>query len=385
MSESPSQYTKANPFLAKITERYSLCKPGSLKSTYHVVLDLRGSGITYQVGDSIAVQACNDPSVVDRTLQALHATGEETIADRHTQEPIGLRDYLSKKANLSEVPRKLIALMAQRQTNASKKERLEFLFNEGQKELLKEYQEAHEVWDALAENEEAQISPQELCNILQPLLPRFYSIASSMAEVGEEVHLTVAELKYETNGYQRMGVCTHYLCNLAPMHASTIPVYLQPSHGFTVPQASEAALIMVGPGTGVAPYRGFMQERLVRGSSGAHWLFFGECHRASEFYYEEYWQELVESGALRLDTAFSRDQEHKIYVQHQMLEQGREIFEWLEKGAYFYVCGDAKRMAKDVDAALHLIIQNYCGGDEQAAKDYMKRLKSEKRYLRDVY
>lgn len=375
-------YNKANPYLASITERYSLCKAGSPKNTAHVVLDLKGSGITYNVGDSIAVQAVNDPDVVEKTLNALQATGDEIIAEKHSGLPTPLREYLAKKCNLAEVPRKLILELAQRQTNSSKKERLEHVLAEGQKEALKEFQAAHEVWDALQENGEAVFSPQEFSHLLMPLLPRFYSIASSMASVGEEVHLTVAELIYETNGHVRRGVCTHYLCQLAPLHERIVPIYVQPSHGFTLPEDRSAPVVMIGPGTGVAPFRAFMQERQAQGAEGSNWLFFGEWHKEQQFLYEEYWQELASAGKLRLDTAFSRDQEHKIYVQHRMLEHGAELFSLLEGGAYVYVCGDAHRMAKDVDAALHHLIELHGGVD---AKEYIKKLKAAKRYLRDVY
>lgn len=378
-------YNKANPFLATITDRYSLCKPDSTKNTAHVVLSLHGSGITYQVGDSIAVQAVNDPQVVNRTLAALNASGNEIISEKHTGASVALRDYLTKKCNLAEVSRKFILELSQRQTHSEKKSRFEFMLSDGQKEALKEYQAAHEVWDALEENSEVQFTPQEFAHLLMPLLPRFYSIASSMASVGQEVHLTVAELVYETNGYIRRGVCTHYLCQLAPMQQKVIPIYIQPSNGFTLPEDGSVPIIMIGPGTGVAPFRAFMQQRQAQGAKGSNWLFFGEWHRDQQFLYEDYWKRLVEEGALRLDTAFSRDQEHKIYVQHRMMEQGKEFFDWLERGAYVYVCGDAHRMAKDVDAALHHIMHLHGRYDEIGAKEYVKRLKSEKRYLRDVY
>ena len=199
-------HSKANPFLARITQRYNLCKAGSRKSTFHIVLSLEGSGITYRVGDSIAVQPVNDPEVVVKILELLEATGEEIIADKHTKEPIALKNHLEFKADLATVPRKLISELALRQTNTQKKERLEFLGSEG--ERLKEYRETHEVWDALAENQEVRFDPEEFCRMLQPLLPRFYSISSSMNKVGNEVHLLVGVLDYETNGHQRTGVCT---------------------------------------------------------------------------------------------------------------------------------------------------------------------------------
>lgn len=378
-------YNKENPFLASITDRYPLSKPGSEKNTFHIVLNLKGSGFTYKVGDSIAVLPTNHPELVENTLAAMNAKGTETVIGKHSQQSFSLKEYLLKKANLNEVSRKFISEMAQRQTDPEKKQRLDSLLIEGQREKLKEYQASHEIWDALLENSEASFTPQELCQLMLPLLPRFYSIASSMQAVGEEVHLTVAELQYETNGHRRYGVCTFYLSCLTPLNEASIPIYMHPSNGFTVPENNDAPMIMVGPGTGVAPFRGFMQERIAKNAKGLSWLFFGERHRELNFFYEDYWQHLVKENKLRLDTAFSRDQEHKIYVQHRLLEHGKEVFALLEKGAYFYVCGDAHRMAKDVDSALHQIIQIHGRYQESDVKDYVKRLKAEKRYLRDVY
>lgn len=385
MTETILPYNKSNPFLARIKERYNLCKEGSQKSTFHVVLDLEGSGITYEVGDSIAVLPDNDPDIVQKIITLLHAEGNEIITDKRTQALISLKEFLLLKANLAEVPKKLIVESVSRQTDKQKKEHLEFLLGEGQKEALKEYQAAHEAWDFLAENEETHFTPEEFCHLLQPMLPRFYSIASSMSKVGNEVHLLIAELNYVTNGYPRVGICTHYLCRRAPFDSSVIPVYIQPGNGFTIPPDNDAPMIMIGPGTGVAPYLAFMYEREARKATGRHWLFFGEWHRATEFFYEKDWEAFVAAGKLRLDTAFSRDQEHKIYVQHKMMEHGKEFFQWLEEGAYVYVCGDAHRMAKDVDAMLHAIIKEHGKMDDAQVKDYMKNLRSQKRYLRDVY
>ena len=221
--------------------------------------------------------------------------------------------------------------------------------------------------------------------MLMPLLPRFYSIASSMKEVSNEVHLTVADLKYISNQHVRRGVCTYYLCELAPMHQEIIPIFVQPHHGFTVPENRDADLIMIGPGTGIAPYRAFMQERMALNATGKNWLFFGECYRAYNYFYEDYWNSLAAQEKLEIDLAFSRDQEHKIYVWHRMLEKAPEIFNWLQNGAYLFVCGDAHRMAKDVDATIHKIVREQGGMDEHAAKNYIKQLKAENRYLRDVY
>jgi sulfite reductase (NADPH) flavoprotein alpha-component len=380
-----SLYNKAHPFIASVKERYSLSKPGSDKSTVHVVLDLKGSDLTYTVGDSVAVQPKNDMEIVEKTLKSINATGDEMVSDKHNENIYPFREFLELKVDLSDVSKKMITVVAAAQTNASKKEALDILLAEGNREKLKEFQSSREVWDFLEENREVALTPQELVQVLQPQLPRFYSIASSQAVVGDEVHLTVAELVYETNGYTRRGICTHYLCKLAPLDEAEVPVYIQPSNGFTLPEDLSANLIMVGPGTGVAPFRAFMQERFARDDTGKNWLFFGERYRDRTFFYEEEWEGWQRSGLFRIDTAFSRDQEHKVYVQHLLLENGKEVYEWIKNGAYFYVCGDAKEMAKDVDAALHKIVETYAPCTEIEAKEYVKAMRKSGKYLRDVY
>jgi sulfite reductase (NADPH) flavoprotein alpha-component len=376
-------FNKNTPYFASIKERYSLCLPGSLKSTQHIVINLLGSGLTYQVGDSLGIFPANSQHLVEKTISSLGGVGNEMLVDRegclHS-----LKDFLTHKANISDISRKLLLYISQKQQCAKKRSFLENLFLEENKLLFKDYLESRQLWEILEENKEVQIPVQELSTLLMPLLPRLYSISSSYQFVGEEVHLTVAYVKYESNGQQRHGVCTHYLCELAPLHHPVIPVYIQPHHGFTLPDP-DAPIIMVGPGTGVAPFRAFMQERLMQQASGKNWLFFGEWNQQGHFFYQAFWEELIQAGKLRLDVAFSRDQQHKIYVQHRMLEKGAEIFAWLEKGAYFYVCGDAKKMAKDVEAALLYIIQTHGKMTEEEAKRYLKKLRLDKRYLRDVY
>jgi sulfite reductase (NADPH) flavoprotein alpha-component len=378
-------YNKQNPFLATIIDRFPLSKCGSKKYTHHIALDISHSGITYEVGDSIAVFATHDPELVQRTLQAMRATGEESIVDKHSGQTLPLKEFLSTKANISELSRKLISELAIRQIDPKKRERLQFLLEEGNKDALKEYQAGHELWDALAENEEVTFALQELCDFLMPLLPRFYSIASSMVAVGDRIDLTVAHFQYLSNGFIRHGVCTHYLCHIAPQGVPAVPIYLHPHRGFTLPEDLHANLIMIGPGTGIAPFRGFMQERMAKKAPGKNWLFFGEWTKAYDYFYEDYWVSLQRESKLQLDLAFSRDQEHKIYVQHRMLEHAEELFRWIEEGAFIFVCGDAHRMAKDVDATLHRIIQEQGKMDEHGTKEYVKRLRNEKRYLRDVY
>lgn len=375
-------FNRQNPFYAQVIERYALTKPGSRKRTEHIVLDLSGSGLSYEVGDSIAILPLNDSGLVDKTLKAMRASGLEKVTDKRSGETYVLNDFLTNKANISSVGKNLLKEVANRQENSEKKAKIATLLEDGNKEQLKAYLANRELWDFLEENQEVHFEPGELCQMLQPLLPRFYSIASSPSLVPHEVHLTVAYLEYVTNDQERKGICTHYLCENLPLFHQIVPVYIQPHKGFTLPEHPEAPIIMIGPGTGIAPFRAFMQERIARGSTGKNWLFFGEWNRAYDFFYEDYWCALQEEGILRLDVAFSRDQAHKVYVQHRMLENSAELFRWLQEGAYLYVCGNADRMAKDVEDALHAIVEKHGSTD---AKAYVKQLRHDKRYLRDVY
>lgn len=379
-------YHKQNPFLASIKARYALTKPGSQKNTQHLIIDLRGSGLSYEVGDSIGVYPRHDSDLVSKTLHALQATGLEIVQHKHTGELFPLIEFLTAKANITDISPKLFREVHARQPNLDKKHDLEEFSQEHNREAFKSYLEKHEVWDFLLAHAEVHFTPQEIADLLMPLLPRFYSIASSSKHVGEEVHLTVASLEYESNGHKRRGVCTHYLCELVELGNPVVPIFVQPSHSFRLPEDPHQAMIMIGPGTGIAPFRAFLQERLCHHQSkGKHWLFFGEWRREYDFFYEEDWEELGKLGHLRLELAFSRDQEHKVYVQHKMWEQGEELYHWLQEGAYLYVCGDAQRMAKDVEAMLFSIVQEFGQKESAAAREYIRQLRQQKRYLRDVY
>lgn len=375
-------FDKLNPYKASIKNRYHLSKPGSKRCTYHITLDLGSSGLKYCVGDSVGIFCKNSAEVVQLTIAAMKAKGDELVFGRNALSAMPLLDFLTMKANIGQVSRKLIQEIALKQTNLEKKGNLEKLLTDAHHDALKAYLEQRELWDLLNEHEEVTFSPQELCSLLMPLLPRLYSIASSQDVAGNEIDLTVSHLIYHTNGYERRGACTDYLCSSAPLNDPSIPIYIQPHHGFTLPEDASKPIIMVGPGTGVAPFRAFLQQRMYDNAEGQNWLFFGEWNRAYDFFYEEYWNELPN---LRVTTAFSRDQEHKIYVQHRLLENSQEVYNWLERGAYFYVCGDAQRMAKDVDAALLSIIQKERNCDIEVSKKMVKQLRNEKRYLRDIY
>jgi sulfite reductase (NADPH) flavoprotein alpha-component len=381
-----SSFNRQNPYLASIKDRYTLSKPGSKKRTQHLIIDLRDSGITYQAGDSIGIYPKHDLELVSKTLLALRANGNERILLKQAEESLSIAEFLTEKANITDISPKLFREITVRQPDAEKKHVLEELQREENRETLKAYLEKHEVWDFLIANEEVFFTPQELADLLMPLLPRFYSISSSQRYVGEEVHLTIASFEYESNGHKRRGVCTHYLCQLTELHVPNVPIFVQPSHGFHLPHDHQIPLVMIGPGTGVAPFRAFLQERLLHHHTKAkHWLFFGEWNRQYDFIYEEDWLEFSKWGHLHIDLAFSRDQEKKIYVQHKMWEKGEELYRWLEEGAYLYVCGDAQRMAKDVEAMLQAIVQEFGKKEPQEAKEYIKHLRQQKRYLRDVY
>jgi len=376
-------HSRQHPFIASVKERYSLSKLGSKKETVHVILDIEGSGLKYNVGDSLGVYPVNDAGLVERTLKALKASGDEIIEDRKG-ESYTFRDYLTSQANLKGITRKTVQKLI---THLSEEYRapLELLLEEGNKEALKEWMTSHELWDLIEHHPEVKFTPEEVVDLAMPLLPRFYSIASSQSIYPNEVHLTIAYLRYETRGISRVGVCTHYLCQLAELHHPVVPVYIHPSHDFKLTDDPDAPIIMIGPGTGVAPFRAFMQEREVRGDKGASWLFFGEWTSSHEYFYEDEWKRWEASGRLKIDTAFSRDQEHKVYVQHRLKERGAEIYQWLENKAVIYVCGDAHQMAKDVEKTLREIIEEHGKIDAPGSRDYIKRLRAEKRYLRDVY
>lgn len=378
-----NNYDRQHPYMASIKERYSLSKLGSKKETVHVVLDIEGSEISYKPGDSIGVYPLNDAGLVERTIKAIKATGDEIVHDKKGQQHT-LRSYLMAHANLKGITRKTVQKLISHLSEEIRAP-LELLLEDGNKEALKEWMGSHELWDLIEHHPEAHLTPEDLVEIAMPLLPRFYSIASSSSLYPNEIHLTIAYLRYETRGISRVGTCTHYLCHLADLHQSNVPIYIQPSHDFKLVSDPHTPIIMIGPGTGVAPFRSFMQEREARGDQGKSWLFFGEWTSTHEFFYEAEWKHWQDLGLLKMDTAFSRDQEHKVYVQHRLKQHGAEVFRWLQEGAVFYVCGDAHKMAKDVEQTLKEIIEEHSQKDEAFAQDYLKRMRKEKRYLRDVY
>jgi sulfite reductase (NADPH) flavoprotein alpha-component len=384
---SASAYSKDRPFAARLTENRLLCKPGSAKETRHFVVDLRGSGLHYKAGDSLGIFPSNRKSEVDEILQKLGASGDEMVSPAALKlpAPATLRWVLTDKLALSKPTRKFVEALAAKATNADEKARLAGLLAPESKDMLTSFLEQREFVDLLEEFPSARLTVQEFVEHLRKLMPRLYSIASSSKVYPSDVHLTVAIVRYETNHRKRVGVCSTFLSDRAQVGATPVPVFVSDSH-FGPPADGAKDCIMVGPGTGIAPFRAFMQDRVASGAPGRNWLFFGDQKRGTDFLYEEEWQlYLARKQLTRLDTAFSRDQLLKVYVQDRMRENAAELWSWLKGGAHFYVCGDAKRMAKDVDTALHHIISQQGGMTAEGAIDYVKQMKKDKRYQRDVY
>ena len=367
---------RLNPFPSTILSRVRLNGTPGDRETWHFVLSISGSGMEYQPGDSVAIYASNDPSDVDRILKAMHLDADALVKDAKGHE-FCLREYLLKKVNIAHVPKKFLVRLSQEGADIQA-----LLADEA---ALKHYTSSHTLVEIVEAHPQASWDPQTFVSLLQPMLPRFYSIASSQSVVPEEIHLTVARVQYMLEGRVRRGICSHFLCDLAPLEGPCVPLYLQSSKDFRVPVDGQKKMIMIGPGTGIAPFRAFMQERISRQATGGHWLFFGERHEYNDFFYGSYWKELEQQGHLRLDTAFSRDQSQKVYVQDRMLEHRSDLWQWLQEGALLYVCGNADKMAKDVDRCLHDIVVHEGRMSPEGAKEYLKQLRHEKRYLRDVY
>jgi sulfite reductase (NADPH) flavoprotein alpha-component len=382
--ETPA-YSKDNPFPALITENRLLTRPGSAKQTRHFAVNIAGSGLHYACGDSLGVFPTNRAAEVDEVLLHLRASGEEMVTLPRNPAPLPLREALAGKLALAGPTRRIVETLAAKAADPGEKARLDALLAPEAKEALESFLDAREFVDLLHEFPSARLQAQEFVDHLRRLTPRLYSIASSPALTPEEVHLTVAVVQYHSNNRHRFGVASNYLAGTEKAGTAHVPVFIAESH-FGLPDDPSRDLIMVGPGTGVAPFRAFLQERVATGATGRNWLFFGDQHRATDFLYEEEWEALLSSGKLaRLDTAFSRDQEKKVYVQDRMRENGAQLWQWLRGGAAFMVCGDAKRMAKDVDAALHEIVAIHAPMGAPEAAEYVRQMKKEKRYQRDVY
>lgn len=380
-----SAYTKDNPLPAKLLENRVLNKDGSSKDTRHLVVDIAGSGLTYHVGDSLGIFASNRPQIVEELIELMGFTGNEPVIPQRMTAAISLREALTNKLSLAGPTKKILETFAAKTANPKEQAQLASLLAADAAEAREAFLEQREYIDLIEEFPGVKLGAQELVDHLRRLMPRLYSIASSPVLHPSQVHLTVAPVRYESNGRRRYGVCSTFLADRVTRRKTSIPVFVAESH-FGLPEDSTKDIIMVGPGTGVAPFRAFTQERVATQATGRNWLFFGDQHEATDYLYAEEWKNLLTAGKLaRVDLAFSRDQARKVYVQDRMREAAAELWSWIKGGAHFYVCGDAHRMAKDVDLALHQIISEQGGLDVAQAAEYVKLMKKEKRYQRDVY
>jgi sulfite reductase (NADPH) flavoprotein alpha-component len=374
------EYGKKNPFPAETVDKVVLNGEGSAKETLHFEFSLAASGLSYEPGDALAVIPVNAPEMVKDIIQAAKLTGNEEVEVKNAGRKL-LADALREDYDITALSRAVLTKLAEASNSAALRE----LLAEDAKERLKEFSSGREIIDAIVEFAPNGLSADALTGIFRKLPPRLYSIASSPLAHADEVHLTVSAVRYESHGRKRNGVCSTYLADLVKT-GDSVQIFVQPNKNFRLPADASIPIIMVGPGTGIAPFRAFVEHRAALGSPGKNWLFFGDQHYTYDFLYQLEWQESLKDGTLtRLDVAFSRDQPEKIYVQHRMLQQAKDLYQWLEEGAHFYVCGDAARMAHDVHEALISIVESQAGISREAAEVYVENLKKTKRYQRDVY
>ncbi|EGP58497.1 sulfite reductase (NADPH) flavoprotein alpha-component [Agrobacterium tumefaciens F2] len=370
-------WSRKNPYSAEVSINRLLSGPASSKEIRHYEFDLGESGLDYEAGDALGVVPLNDPKLVGALLERFGAGTDSEVAG--LDRPIG--DALLNMFEISTPSRELVAEIGKRAGH----EELSHILANGDREQLSAFLWSKDILDLLDLGGKSVFDLAEFVTFLKPLQHRAYSISSSPLVAENSVHLTIASVRYRAEGRDRGGVCSTYLADRVEA-GENAGIFVSPNKAFRVPQDNDAPMIMVGPGTGIAPFRAFLQERQARGAKGRNWLFFGDQHRRSDFIYEDELGDMSRDGVLtRLDLAFSRDQAEKIYVQTRMQQNGKALYQWLEEGGYFYVCGDATRMAKDVDDALHRIVIEEAGLSAEAASDYLNRLKREKRYLRDVY
>ena len=369
-AQPDSLWTRRNPFEARVVANRPLTAADSDKSVRHCEIDLGDSGITYRAGDSLGVHPVNDPELVDAVLARLGVGADHVVPER--DQPLGV--LLTDQLEIRIPSGSLQALVATRTADSE----AAAVLAGGDSAALTQWLHGRDVLDLLAL---ADLTAEDVIPTLRPLGHREYSIASSPLAHPGRIHLTVATVRYDARGRAHRGVASGFLAE----RADTVRIHLAPNDTFRLPSA-DAPIIMVGPGTGIAPFRAFLQERQITGATGKSWLFFGDRHRATDFLYRDDLTAFLEDGTLtRMDCAFSRDQATKDYVQHHMLANAAELYSWLQDGAYFYVCGDADHMAKDVHRALHDIVRTAAGVDEAGAHAYVNNLITTHRYLRDVY
>lgn len=378
-----SLYSKKNPYGSLLLTSRNLNAPGSAKSVHHIEFDLAGSGLAYEAGDALGVIPHNCPELVADVLTALGFDGEEAITSTDGS-TTSLRQALTTTYDLGKPSPDLLSAVAKKSSPVPTPS--PSTLNSQPSTTAAASAAPHHVIDVLLAHPGAKFTAAEFTALLKKIQPRLYSISSSPKAATGQVHLTVGAVRYDLHGRPRKGVCSTFLADRAKPGETRVGIFVHSNKAFRPPANPDAPMIMVGPGTGIAPFRAFLQERAATGAKGKNWLFFGDQKSTTDFLYQDELTALQKSGVLtRLDTAFSRDQPEKIYVQNRMLEAAGELFAWLEAGAHFYVCGDASRMAKDVDAALHKVVEIAGKKTPEQAAAYVQNLKATKRYARDVY
>ena len=374
------KYTRNQPFQSQVLVNELLTGAGSEKETRHIELSLE-AGMTYLPGDAVGIIPENRPQAVADTLEALGFTGNERILDHYKVE-ISLEEAVRTRLAIGKLTRGSVGQFSKL---APQIEGLKNMTGPDNKARAEEYCWGREFVDLAKDFPGVVTDPQQLFNVLSRLTPRMYSIASSQKAHQDNVQTTVRVIRYDSHGRERQGLASGHLGERAPVGAG-MPIFLHANGNFRLPEETSAPVIMIGPGTGIAPFRSFLEERQALGSTGDNWLFFGEQREQLDFLYKEQLQAMHTEGVLtHLDTAFSRDQAKKIYVQDKMQEKAAELYAWLERGAFFYVCGDATRMAKDVETALLDVIAKGSNGTLEHAEEYLATMKKQKRYQRDVY
>ncbi len=379
--ENAAGWSRERPFPARLKTNRRLSAPGSGKDVRHFEIDLAGSGLAYEVGDALGVCPANDPYLVDLLLAQLGFPPDTTVqGSGPADQPMRMREALLREYDVARIPLPMLRHFADRTGDAT----LTRVAAPEANGELSTFLRGRDLLDLLRAHPSVHFSPAEFIGLLRRLQPRLYSISSSLKASPNEVHLTVSAVRYEALGRARGGVASTFLADRCPP-STPVPVYVHSNPAFR-PPAPDRPLIMIGPGTGIAPFRAFLLERRATGATGRNWLFFGDQRAATDFLYREEIEAFAKDGLLtRLDLAWSRDQAAKVYVQHRMLDAAGPLWDWLEGGAAVYVCGDAGRMAKDVDAALHQVIESAGSRSADAAREYVAGLQAERRYQRDVY
>jgi sulfite reductase (NADPH) flavoprotein alpha-component len=371
-----SQYTKKSPYTATLLESQKITGRDSVKDIRHIEISLEDSGIQYRPGDALGVWFKNDSSLVNELITVLGLEGESQV--NYSGESFSLSDVLVNKLELTQSYPTFVGKYAE----YAKSVELNALLDD--KSVLREFLAQRQIIDIVRQFP-AKVSSQEFVDTLRGMTPRLYSIASSQAEVEDEVHLTVALVEFDAHGHSHQGGASSFLSTRLE-EGGEVNVFVESNDNFRLPDDGNTPVIMVGPGTGIAPFRAFMQQREAEEASGENWLFFGNPNYTQDFLYQTEWQRFVKDGVVnKVSLAFSRDQEEKVYVQHRMVEQGAELYRWLEQGAHLYVCGDANHMAKDVQDALVQIVIEHGAKSEEQAEQYVSDLRRAKRYQKDVY